>query len=427
MATQNPVADNGSFREEMLKILLGAADSVKARKCQAYSYTEHLIMGVERVISESTTGRAFIQGAIESGRLGKLTFRTFFYALESETRLEFLKQVSAKLIETHTPTLKDNLSDIPELDNFDVKIGDGHFHEHATHEKKINGKNYSVGHMYFMDAKTHLIRPVGMLKDSLGNKKKADIKLLQEHKNKLRFDAPFGRKVLIVYDRASIDFHLWWQLKKSKGVYFLSREKANMTLKDNIIGEKEFDLSDPRNSGVVSDQICGCHAHVSIRRITYVDPETGNTFVFITNEMTLPPGVVAFLYKLRWDIEKKFDFFKNALNEKKSWSKSLAGKKQQALFLCIAHNLLTILQDLLARKHGISDRKCLEKRRRKIEEYKENMKRKNQMINPLIATLRKLSKFSLQFFRTIRMKYFSFSSWDAFIRDIRLSTRQYFY
>ena len=60
MATQNPVADNGSFREEMLKILLGAADSVKARKCQAYSYTEHLIMGVERVISESTTGRAFI-------------------------------------------------------------------------------------------------------------------------------------------------------------------------------------------------------------------------------------------------------------------------------------------------------------------------------------------------------------------------------
>jgi len=416
-----------TFREEMLKILYRVSDTVESRKCISYSYKDHLTMGIERVLSESPTGREFIQASIESGRIEKLLVRTFFLALESNKRLEYIKNVNKKLIEMYSPKIESNLIDIPELKNFDVKIGDGHFHEHATHEKKINGKAYPVGHMYFLDARTHLIQSIGMMKDSLSNKKRHDIKLLQKHKNKLRFGAPVGRKVLIVYDRASIDFHLWWQLKKSKGVYFLSMERSNMKLKENIIGNNEFDKSDPRNLGIISDNLCGCHAHVSMRRIAYTDPESGKTFVFVTNEMTLPPGVIVFLYKLRWDIEKKFDFFKNGMNEKKSWSKSLAGKKQQALFLCLAHNLLSILEHLLKEKYDIIDSKCIRRRENKIKEYIKNMKDKKLPANPLIIKLRKLSKFSLQFLRTIKNKYFHFSLWDDFINAIRLSTEQYFY
>ena len=38
--------------------------------------------------------------------------------------------------------------------------------------------------------------------------------------------------------------------------------------------------------------------------------------------MTLPPGLLAFIYKKRWDIEKVFDQFKNKLMENKAWEKS---------------------------------------------------------------------------------------------------------
>jgi hypothetical protein len=409
MKVPNEFVECKTFRDEMLKILYRVSDTIESRKCKSYSYKDHLTMGVERVLLESPTGRGFVQDSVENGRINKLSVRTFFSALESNKRLEYIMNVNKKLIEMYTPVIESNLCDIPELDNFDIKIGDGHFHKHATHEEKINNKAYAIGHMYFLDARTHLIQPVGMMKDSLSSKKRHDIKLLQKHKNKLRFDAPIGRKVMIVYDRASIDFHLWWQLKKSKGVYFLSMEKSNMKLKKNILGNNKFDKKDSRNTGIISDLLCGCHAQVLMRRIEYIDPESGKKFVFVTNEMSLPPGVIAFLYKLRWDIEKKFDFFKNAMNEKKSWSKSLAGKKQQALFLCIAHNLLTVLEYLLKEKYNIIDSKCIRRREKKIKEYINKMKEKKLPPNPLIVKLRKLSKFSLQFFRTIKNKYFHFS------------------
>ncbi len=57
-----------------------------------------------------------------------------------------------------------------------------------------------------------------------------------------------------------------------------------MKLRENKIGNKEFDTADSRNVGVVADELCGTSPHVAARRITYREPETGREFVFITNE-----------------------------------------------------------------------------------------------------------------------------------------------
>jgi IS4 transposase len=58
---------------------------------------------------------------------------------------------------------------------------------------------------------------------------------------------------------------------------------------------------------------------VSIRRVTYRDPETGIVYCYLTNlPCSVEPGIVALLYKSRWDIEKVFDEFKNKLGETKS-------------------------------------------------------------------------------------------------------------
>ena len=70
-------------------------------------------------------------------------------------------------------------------------------------------------------------------------------------------------------------------------------------------------------------------------------------------ELTLPPGLIAELYRRRWCIEKAFDEFKNKLGEKKAWATSATAKTMQAQFLCITHNLLLWLHHQMSVEHGI--------------------------------------------------------------------------
>jgi len=427
MTNLNITHEQKSFKEEFIKPLFEISKMVKARKCPQLTYYDHLLLGIERILSESISGRAFVQQSVEQNRIHNLEVRTLFKAISSKHRLKYLQEINKKLFENNVELLDDSLEDIPELKKFALYAGDGHYHAHATHEEKIDDKYRSTGNLYFIDMRSHLMKHLDVVKSTAKNKRKHDIKTLKEKQNLLRFNTPKGKKVLITYDRASIDFHFWWCLKKSKGVYFLTREKSNMKLKDNIIGLNNWEKSDPRNIGIKSDELCGCHAHVSVRRIVYIDPEDGKEIVFITNEMTIPPGVLAYLYKLRWNIEKKFDSFKNTFLEKKSWCKNITGKYQQALFLCIAHNLITIFEHRLKVEENIIDKKCFKEKEKRIEEYKNNMIEKKLTPNPLFLKLRKLSKFSLQFIRTIRNKLFISASWQDFLVAIRPSMEQYFW
>ena len=50
-----------------------------------------------------------------------------------------------------------------------------------------------------------------------------------------------------------------------------------------------------------------------LRRIKYVDPDTGNRLIFLTNNFSLPPLVIALLYKQRWQVELFFKWIKQHL------------------------------------------------------------------------------------------------------------------
>jgi len=84
--------------------------------------------------------------------------------------------------------------------------------------------------------------------------------------------------------------------------------------------------------------------------------------------MTLPSGLIAFIYKKRWDIENVFDQFKNKLMEKKAWPKSANGKCTQAQFMILTHNLTLLLERKIELEEGISDTKIERKRKRRIGE-----------------------------------------------------------
>ncbi|OVE82194.1 hypothetical protein BVY04_01615 [bacterium M21] len=107
-----------------------------------------------------------------------------------------------------------------------------------------------------------------------GKKKEHDIKALKRLDRKvLRMGAPTGKKVLWVYDRAIIDFIQWSKWKNGAGIYVVTREKSNMNLE--IIGKYEFDSNDPRNHGVIDDQMVGNSKGTMVRRIIYIEPVSG--------------------------------------------------------------------------------------------------------------------------------------------------------
>ena len=98
-------------------------------------------------------------------------------------------------------------------------------------------------------------------------------------------------------------------------MYFLSRPKENMNF--TVMAFYPIDPSDKRNEGITQDQVVAMGHGASVRRIVFIDPLDATEHLFITNEMKLPPGLIAGLYLRGWDIEKAFYETKNRLGEKK--------------------------------------------------------------------------------------------------------------
>ena len=85
-----------------------------------------------------------------------------------------------------------------------------------------------------------------------------------------------------------------------------------------------YDVADQINAGIISDEVVGrANSGSMIRRITYLVPESHEIMTFFTNAFDgIPPGVIVYLHKRRWDIEKIFDTLKHSYYKKSmgTWS-----------------------------------------------------------------------------------------------------------
>jgi hypothetical protein len=138
----------------------------------------------------------------------------------------------------------------------------------------------------------------------------------------------------------------------------------------------------------------------SLRLIGYVDPVAGKAYEFLSNELDLPPGVLAELYRRRWDVEKVFDELKNKLGEKKAWATSSAAKQAQAHFLTITHNLLLLYDEqALAVRHEVQNQ-AEDLRRGKRKKEQQQIARKNgQPLSTLVARALSATQRSVKFIR----------------------------
>ena len=112
---------------------------------------------------------------------------------------------------------------------------------------------------------------------------------------------------ILVLDPPYIDQTFWSQPKQlaHAAATMITRLKANMP--PVVYGDTVWHRNAPIDQGVQGDCRVGCDNAAPMRRIEYIDPGTGETYVFLTRVDDLEPGLLAWLYLLRWRMEKVVD------------------------------------------------------------------------------------------------------------------------
>ena len=386
-----------SFLAPLLAVLPGARHQ---RSCPEISDPDWLALGVARALDDKPSGRAFLQ--VQSVLLRDVPDKSrFFEALASSRRLRLCREVNELLAKSMNQIMPDPFADFPELAAFDLYAGDGHFHAAAVHDPRDkDGRRHATGHVFLLNLRSQAMHHLDLC-DPLTRRKEHEIRVIKRHDyDTLRRHAPKGRKVIIAYDRAILDYLLWQHAKDTAGLYFVSRPKSNTSL--TKCGFLEFDKTAPVNFGVISDEQAAPDGTAKmIRRITWQDPDTGESWQFLTNEMKLAPGLIVLIYRRRWDIEKAFDEFKNKLNEKKSWASSVAAKAAQANFMCMVHNLIVLCNHELE-KAGIRNEPEIKRRGQRLADRTKQVTQADRQMPSIISGVQWATQRSVKLIRWIR-------------------------
>ena len=87
-----------------------------------------------------------------------------------------------------------------------------------------------------------------------------------------------------------------------------------------------------------------------IRRVRFHDPITDKTLVFLTNNTSLPAGVISQLYKNRWQVELFLKWIKQHLRIKKFLGTSENAVKTQIWCAIATYVLIAIVRKELKLK-----------------------------------------------------------------------------
>ncbi|WP_041603450.1 hypothetical protein [Thioflavicoccus mobilis] len=150
--------------------------------------------------------------------------------------------------------------------------------------------------------------------------------------------------MLWLFDRAFIDAAFWDKKKRRLGSTMITRMKSRL----RVDSTEEIPVTDaPYNEGVIADLRITLSSSREPWRLVTFRTRRGRTVEFLTNDFSLLPGVVAFLYARRWDEEKCFDTWKNDVAQAEAWGKSLTAIENQIRLLPITHLLLAMAMPTL--------------------------------------------------------------------------------
>ena len=372
------------------------ANATNLWPCPEFPDDVWMHMGVQRVLEASESGRGFLQehGLRFENPPG---FNNYFASLKSERRRDLAREVNRQVLTTVETKVTDRLADIPELAEYACFAADGHWHKAAVHDPRHDGSKMAVGHFYALNLRTHTLRHLAAGEGLHEH----DMSALKRIKPKgLRQEVAKGTRVLIIYDKAGIDFDYWDRCRRECAVYFISRVKENMVFE--WIQDSPWDKSDARNHGVIVDCKVRSREGHALRLVMYQDPVSGKVYEFLTNEPDLPPGVIVELYRRRWEAEKVFDEVKNKLGQKKAWGTTLVAKETQALMIAITHNLLLRYEQELEDRHNVQNSAEDERRSKRTESAGRAAAEFKWPISSLVLAARRATQRSVKFIRWLR-------------------------
>lgn len=406
--------ENLSIKELINKLIEVGSDYTRnSRICTELSDQDLLSHCVERVLGDFQSGRDYLQHCDEVNNI-KIARATFFKALKSKRRLGSIKDICAavnKKISTYFSSINVNyLSDFPQLNDFDIYAGDGHYIQHACHtasydsklnqQKRRSGelpKLHAAGVIYMQSLRDGLLYAYAPVTD--GGRKTNEMPVFRNHFSEFKKQAK--KKLLFILDRAYVDMAFFMQ-NMGKDAHFICRTKTSFKLKK--IGEFGFDTSLPVNTGVTSVFLAGMGTtSTAYRFIDYVDPETNQAYQFYTSLTDIEPGLIPHLYFKRWTIEKTFDVSKNVFMEQKAWATGYNALEIQAQAICFTFNILRLIEEVtIASMDDFQKKKLNQKYKNWINLREQKAKKAGQNINPLLKKLNRISRMALQFFRTIK-------------------------
>jgi IS4 transposase len=148
-------------------------------------------------------------------------------------------------------------------------------------------------------------------------------------------------------DKAYLDFQRLHTLHKCSA-FFVTRAKTNTAIKR--LYSKPVDKS----TGIRCDQVVVLTGFYTskdypdkLRRVKFVDPDSGKRLIFLTNQFSFPAETVAALYKYRWQVELFFKWIKQHLRIKAFYGTSENAVKTQIWIAISVYVLVAIIKKRL--------------------------------------------------------------------------------
>jgi hypothetical protein len=155
---------------------------------------------------------------------------------------------------------------------------------------------------------------------------------------------PIEANAYYVMDRGYVDFARLYKIHQA-GAFFVTRTKKNMNTR------RIYSAITNRSTGIICDQVIAINGFYAskdypeyLRKVRFKDPETEKHLVFLTNNTTLPPLVIAALYKNRWQVELFFKWIKQHLRIKRFLGTSENAVKTQIWSAITTYVLIAIIK-----------------------------------------------------------------------------------
>lgn len=147
-----------------------------------------------------------------------------------------------------------------------------------------------------------------------------------------------------IMDRGYLDFSRLYLLQQGKS-FFVTRAKRGFKF------HRRYSHAVDTTTGLRSDQtilLAGFYPSKNypepLRRVHYVDQETGKHFLFLTNDFSLPALTIAQLYKARWQVELFFKWIKQHLRIKEFYGTSENAVKTQVWIAIAVYVVVAIVR-----------------------------------------------------------------------------------